>query len=143
MPHVLLVDDEPNIVRIVKEQLEKDGYEVETTNSSHHAMAMLRENRPDILVTDYSLPDMNGFEVVGYLRQKSAFQNLPIIMLAPRYPDFYHFRAIYNYGPDVFIIKPFAPKIVSQYVAYLLTSPPVTEEIYVWHSTDVPPLNKG
>lgn len=60
---ILIVDDEPEIVELIRLYLEKEGYEVISTNNGTHALELMREHRPDLVILDILLPEMDGIEV--------------------------------------------------------------------------------
>ncbi len=103
---ILVVDDEPKIVRQVRDYLENDGFQVITAGDGRTALAMARQQQPDLIVLDLNLPGMDGIEVCRALRRESA---VPIIMLTARVeePD----RLIgLELGADDYITKPFSPR---------------------------------
>ena len=64
MPRILVTDDEPNIVRLIQVNLERQGFQVETANNGAQALEKIRANRPDLLVSDVMMPEMDGFELL-------------------------------------------------------------------------------
>ena len=84
MPRVLVVDDEVNIVRLIQVNLERQGYQVETANNGAQALAKIRESRPDLLVSDVMMPEMDGFELLANVRRDPVLNDLPVIMLTAK-----------------------------------------------------------
>jgi DNA-binding response OmpR family regulator len=78
---ILVVDDDKDIVQTVKGNLELDGYEVLTALDGHACLQKARDNRPDLIILDLSLPDIDGIKVCQILRREFDF---PIIMLTAR-----------------------------------------------------------
>ena len=76
---ILVVDDEPQITRVLRTALTGSGYEVRTANDGHAGLRSAREWQPDLVITDISMPNMNGIELCRQLRAESA---LPIIVLS-------------------------------------------------------------
>lgn len=70
MARVLVVDDEPRVVGVLKRYLERIGYEVATAANGHEALAAVEQGTIDVMLTDINMPDMNGIEVLNHLRQK-------------------------------------------------------------------------
>lgn len=121
MPRILAVDDEPNIVRLIQVNLERDGYTVETANNGAQALAKIRQNRPDLLVSDVMMPEMDGFELLANVRRDPMLQDLPVIMLTAKAQD----RDVmegYTRGADMYLTKPFNPMELKQFVKRILAS---------------------
>jgi two-component system, OmpR family, alkaline phosphatase synthesis response regulator PhoP len=108
MPRILAVDDEPNIVRLIQVNLERHGYQVETANNGAQALAKIRENRPDLLVSDVMMPEMDGFELLSSVRRDPMLQDLPVIMLTAKAQDANVMEG-YSRGADMYLTKPFNP----------------------------------
>ena len=79
--HILIVDDEPGIVKFLKLKLEIAGFKVITSNSGQEALKLIENDMPDIMLLDIFMPGMDGFEVLRELRKHS---NLPVIVLSAR-----------------------------------------------------------
>ena len=103
---ILLVDDDPNIVQLVRLYLEKEGYEVETADRGDTAVDMFRKNPPHLMLLDIMLPGMDGWEVCREIRRTS---NIPIIMLSAKGETFDRVLGL-ELGADDYIVKPFEPK---------------------------------
>jgi two-component system alkaline phosphatase synthesis response regulator PhoP len=106
MPKILVVDDELNILELVKLYLERDGYKVEAVSTGNDALAKMNTFNPDLIVLDVMLPDMDGFEVCRQVRKKS---NVPIIMLTARKEDVDKIVGL-ELGADDYLTKPFNPR---------------------------------
>jgi len=78
---VLIVDDEPRILKFLNLKLKSSGYEVITANSGTEALAQVQAQEPDLLVLDVVMPGMDGFEV---LKQVRAFSSVPVIILSAK-----------------------------------------------------------
>ncbi len=103
---VLVVDDEENIVKIVKAYLERDGYRVLTAADGKEALRVAKSERPDLIVLDLMLPEISGWDVCRAVRQDSR---VPIIMVTAR--DEVTDRIVgLELGADDYITKPFDPK---------------------------------
>jgi len=103
---ILVVDDEPKIVKQARDYLERGGFRVVTAADGTTALAVARHERPDLIVLDLNLPGMDGLDVCRALRRES---DVPIIMLTARVeePD----RLIgLELGADDYITKPFSPR---------------------------------
>jgi DNA-binding response OmpR family regulator len=84
---VLVVDDEAPIMRLLRATLEADGYAVVTADRGTTALAVLNVERPDLVVLDVMMPDMDGFETLRRIRGESQAPQVPVIMLTARTGD--------------------------------------------------------
>jgi len=121
MPRILAVDDEPNIVRLIQVNLVRQGYTVETANNGVEALAKIRENRPDLLVSDVMMPEMGGFELLKNVRMDPLLSDLPVIMLTAKTQDKDVMEG-YTHGADMYLTKPFNPAELLQFVKRILSS---------------------
>jgi two-component system, OmpR family, alkaline phosphatase synthesis response regulator PhoP len=78
---IVVVDDEPDILTVVVFRLKKLGHQVLTAITGNDALALIRAEKPDLILLDYRLPDMNGLEISKILRAEEAYKSTPIIML--------------------------------------------------------------
>jgi type IV pilus assembly protein PilB len=108
---VLIVDDDRMIRMLVKLLLEKDGYEVIEGENGLHAVDLARRERPDLIVLDLMMPEMDGFEAIGRLRREISLATIPVIVLtAESGPDTE--RRVLELGADDYLIKPFEPGVL-------------------------------
>src|SRR5579871_4041434 len=121
MPRILAVDDEPNIVRLIQVNLERHGYQVETANNGAQALAKIRQNRPDLLVSDVMMPEMDGFELLASIRRDPNLMDLPVIMLTAKAQDKDVLEG-YKTGADMHLTKPFNPQELLAFVKRILSS---------------------
>jgi DNA-binding response OmpR family regulator len=117
MTHILVVDDEPAIVTVVRERLERDGFDVQAVASGEEALAHLDADPADLVVLDVMLPGIDGFEVLRQLR--SAGHRLPVIMLTARDEDVDKIIGL-ELGADDYLVKPFNPHELSARIRALL-----------------------
>ncbi len=87
MKRVLLVDDDPIAVRIYRDGLARQGYDVSTAADGVAALRSLRENKPDVVVLDLMMPKLSGVEVLKFMRKEKEYQTLPVIVLSNAYMD--------------------------------------------------------
>jgi len=106
MPKVLIVDDEPNIIELAKLYLEREGYQVESAASGHEALAKQSTSKPDLIILDLMLPDIDGFEICRQIRTRS---DVPILMLTARKEDVDKIVGL-ELGADDYFTKPFNPR---------------------------------
>jgi two-component system alkaline phosphatase synthesis response regulator PhoP len=104
--HVLVVDDEPAIVEIVRDYLADAGYRVSTAHSGEEALRQVRSIRPDLIVLDLGLPGLDGLDVAGAIRQS---YRIPIIMLTARSDEADRVVGL-ELGADDYVVKPFSPR---------------------------------
>ncbi len=103
---ILVVDDEPKIVKQARDYLEKSGYRVVTAGDGTTAMAIARHERPDLIVLDLNLPGLDGLDVCRALWRES---DVPIIMLTARVEETDRLIGL-ELGADDYITKPFSPR---------------------------------
>lgn len=102
---VLVADDDRKTVELVKLYLERDGYQVVTAYDGRRALGTAREQRPDLVVLDLMMPEMDGLDVCRLLRAESK---VPIIMLTARTTEGDRIAGL-DLGADDYVIKPFSP----------------------------------
>jgi two-component system alkaline phosphatase synthesis response regulator PhoP len=103
---ILVVDDEPKIVKQAQDYLENSGFRVLAAGDGPTALAMARHDRPDLIVLDLNLPEMDGLDVCRALRRES---DVPIIMLTARVAETDRLIGL-ELGADDYITKPFSPR---------------------------------
>jgi DNA-binding response OmpR family regulator len=113
---ILVVDDEPKIVRLARDYLEKNGFRVVIAGDGPSALAMARRVHPDLIVLDLLLPGMDGREVCRILRAES---DVPIIMLTALSEESDQIVGL-EIGADDYIVKPFSPRALVARVRALL-----------------------
>jgi len=107
-PHVLVVDDEEHITELVSMGLTMNGFEVERVGSGRAALSAIEARRPDLVVLDVMLPDLDGFDVAKRLRQtEGAGRRLPIIFLTARDATRDKVEGL-RLGSDDYVTKPFS-----------------------------------
>ena len=103
---ILVVDDEPKIVQLVRDYLERAGFAVSTARDGGEALMRARQERPDLIVLDLGLPELDGLEVTRRLRRDSG---VPIIMLTARDDETDKVVGL-ELGADDYVTKPFSPR---------------------------------
>ncbi len=116
---VLLVDDDADIVELLRYNLEREGYAVTTALNGKDALKAAKSGRPDLIVLDIMMPGMDGVEVCMQLRQLPEFKNTVITFLTARGED-YSQIAGFDAGADDYITKPVRPKVFVSKVKALL-----------------------
>jgi two-component system, OmpR family, alkaline phosphatase synthesis response regulator PhoP len=105
---VLVVDDDREIVRLLRSYLEKAGFEVLVAHDGGTAVHTLRRDHPDLIVLDLGLPDLDGWDITRMIRTEESLLTTPIIMLTARVEDTDKIIGL-EVGADDYITKPFNP----------------------------------
>src|SRR3990172_4796976 len=103
---ILVVDDEKRLVSLVESYLTREGYRVVTAHDGKEALTVARREKPDLIVLDLMMPEMDGY---GFMRAHRAEQNTPIILLTARVDDDEKVIGL-EIGADDYITKPFRPR---------------------------------
>ncbi len=108
---ILVVDDEPGIVTIVRDYLDRAGFRVLTAGDGDTALRLARTERPSLVLLDLMLPGLDGLDVTRALRQDPSTSGLPLIMLTARVDESDRVAGL-ELGADDYITKPFSPREV-------------------------------
>ena len=128
---VLVVDDEPDLLELVRINLAQSGYTVETAASGSDALAALRRAPPDVMILDLMLPDLSGTELCARVRADQRLAALPIIMLTAKSEEIDRVVGL-ELGADDYVTKPFSPRELALRVrAVLRRRAPTGEEARV------------
>lgn len=103
---ILVIDDEPEIVKLVRAYLERAGFAVVSASEGQEALAVFRHERPNLVILDLNLPGMDGLDVCRALRRNS---DVPIIMLTARIEETDRLIGL-ELGADDYVVKPFSPR---------------------------------
>ncbi|GHC57660.1 response regulator transcription factor [Neogemmobacter tilapiae] len=106
-PHVLLIEDEPNIAEAIRFLLSRDGLSVTVLDHGAKAMAVMREKVPALVILDLMLPDISGLEILTAMRGERAFRGVPVLMLTAK-GQARDREAAEKAGASLFMAKPFA-----------------------------------
>ena len=119
MNEILLADDEPNQIELMKFNLEKNGFLVKSAYNGKQALDMIYEKKPTVLIADWMMPKMSGIELCRILRSNKDTKLLPIIMLSARSEEADKSLGL-DTGADDYISKPFSPmELVSRVKALI------------------------
>jgi two-component system alkaline phosphatase synthesis response regulator PhoP/two-component system response regulator VicR len=105
---ILVVDDEPHIVRLVQVNLEKAGYVVVTASNGREALETVASEQPDLMVLDVMMPEMDGLETLKRLKDNPQTHEIPVILLTAKAQDEDVFEG-WKSGADLYLTKPFNP----------------------------------
>jgi DNA-binding response OmpR family regulator len=113
---ILVVDDEPNLVDLIRMTLERESYSVIEADNGYKAIQRLRDELPDLVLLDVMMPEMDGLETLKEIR---AFSNIPVIMLTVRATEQDKVRGL-ELGADDYIAKPFSHRELVQRIKAVL-----------------------
>ena len=116
---ILIVDDEPDIIEILKFNLENEGYKVISAKNGKEALKLADEHLPHLIILDLMMPVMDGIEACERLRMDKRFDNSVIMFLSARGED-YSQVAAFESGADDYVTKPIKPRILNSKVKALL-----------------------
>jgi DNA-binding NarL/FixJ family response regulator len=106
---LLLIDDDPNLILLVKDYLEFRGYEVLTAENGREALEILEQHIPDMIICDVMMPEMDGYDLVESVRQDPRTNWIPILFLSAKGQSQDRVKGL-NKGADVYMVKPFEPE---------------------------------
>jgi two-component system phosphate regulon response regulator PhoB len=116
---VLVVDDEPDLLELIRFHLCEAGFEVETACDGRQGLEAVRRRRPSLLVLDWMLPDLSGTEVCRQLRSDPKLRDLPILMLTAKSEEVDRVVG-FELGVDDYVTKPFSPRELALRVQAIL-----------------------
>lgn len=120
---ILLVDDEPDILEIVEYNLKNEGYKVYTASSGIEGVSLAKEVKPDLILLDVMMPEMDGIEACDQIRKIPSLEHTIIAFLTARGED-YSQVAGFEAGADDYITKPVKPKVLTSRLKALLRRRP-------------------
>ncbi|MHB8668973.1 MAG: response regulator transcription factor [Acidimicrobiales bacterium] len=121
-PTVLVVDDDPVILQLLKVNFELEGFSVVTATDGVEGLARVQDSAPDIVLTDIMMPRLDGLALVGALRENDATRRLPVILLSAKAQSADVERGI-AMGADDYVTKPFDPIELVDRVNAVLAKP--------------------
>jgi DNA-binding NarL/FixJ family response regulator len=133
---LLLVDDDPNLVLLVKDYLEFRGYEVVPASNGNEALEVMENFAPDLIICDVMMPGMDGYTFVETIRANPATNWIPVIFLSARGQTADRVRGL-NTGADVYMVKPFEPE---ELVAQVESSLKHTERLMHMQGSQIQPV---
>jgi phosphate regulon transcriptional regulator PhoB len=127
MKRILLIEDDRDIVELVRYNLEKEGFQVSAAGDGLTGLSQLRKAPPDLLILDLMLPELPGLEVCKEIRRHPSLSSLPILMLTARVEEADRVVGL-ELGADDYVIKPFSPReLVARVKALLRRTEPAGE----------------
>lgn len=124
---ILAVDDEKHILRLVEINLQKAGYEVVTASNGREALEAVKLQRPDLIVMDVMMPEMDGLEALQHLKNDESSASIPVVMLTAKAQDADVFQG-WQSGADLYLTKPFNPLELLTFVRRILDTQGETEK---------------
>lgn len=106
---ILIVEDEAPLAEVLRYNLEDENFETEVVRDGREALMVLDENRPDLVVLDWMLPELSGIDVCRTIRRKPELRGIPVIMLTAKGEEHDRIRG-FDAGADDYISKPFSPR---------------------------------
>jgi len=116
---ILVCDDEPQLVDLLKVRLEANNYNVITAIDGFEAIEKARNNNPDLIILDLMLPKLNGYKVCRMLKFDDKYKHIPIIMFTARASQ-EDKKTGRETGADAYITKPFEPKLLLDKIKELI-----------------------
>lgn len=116
---ILLVDDEPDVLEIIRYNLEQEGYNVKTASDGQQALVKAKKHQPQLIIMDVMMPHIDGIEACEQLRKDPMFNDTIIMFLTARGED-YSYVAAFDAGADDYVTKPIKPKVLVSKVKALL-----------------------
>jgi len=125
---VLLVDDDEQILRSLRVYLELENFTVDTADNGKEALKRLTEFKPDIIVLDIMMPEMDGFEVLEIMKNDASLKNIPVIMLTAKGQDVDVLKG-YKMGASSYMTKPFNLNELVENIELVLKSENIPESV--------------
>ena len=126
-PRILVVDDEPLIVKMLAKHLEEEGFSVITAGDGYEGLTRARAESPDLILLDIILPRLNGYEVCTMLKQDTRHQRIPIVMLTAKGKEKDE-QLGRSCGANVYLTKPFRIQPLLEQIRLLLVAPGAADD---------------
>ena len=118
MARVLVIDDEPDLVRLVVKVLSGRGHVVGVARDGASGLARLKLEPPEVVLVDSDLPKIDGREVCRQIKTDAATRRIPVVMMTPSYIDIYDVGT--DSGPDAFVMRPFVREVLANAIERVL-----------------------
>ena len=120
MARILVVDDEPDIVRVVVKIMEARGHTVATAKDGAEAIERVKADPPDVVILDLNLPKIDGYEVCKRIKGDPATQHVPVVMMTAAYVSVEDAQTGSLAGADEYVVKPFLREVLANVVERVL-----------------------
>ena len=118
MARVLVIDDEPDVVRLIVKVLSGRGHVVQIARDGASALTRVKQEPPDVILLDSDLPKIDGAEVCRRIKVDATTEDIPIVMMTSAYIDIYDVDM--EGGPDAYVVRPFAREVLANVVERVL-----------------------
>ncbi len=118
MARVLVIDDEPDVVRLIVKVLSGRGHVVQVARDGASALARVKHEPPDVILLDSDLPKIDGAEVCRRIKNEPSTTQIPVVMMTSSYIDIYDVGA--DGGPEAFVVRPFVREVLANVVERVL-----------------------
>ena len=118
MARVLVIDDEPDVVRLISKVLSGRGHVVHTVRDGANALVRVNTERPHVILLDSDIPKIDGAEVCRQIKRNPATRGIPVVMMTASYIDIYDVDT--EGGPDAYVVRPFAREVLANVVERVL-----------------------
>ena len=118
MARVLVIDDKPDVVRLIVKVLSGRGHIVQVARDGASALARVKHEPPDVILLDSDLPKIDGAEVCRRIKNEPTTTQIPVVMLTSSYIDIYDVGA--DGGPEAFVVRPFVREVLANVVERVL-----------------------
>ncbi len=129
-PHVLIVEDEPDIADLIRFHCDREGMEAEVIGAGKPAVEAIRKTPPDVVILDLMLPDVGGIEICRRLKQWPETREIPVVMVTAKGEESDVVTGL-EIGADDYIVKPFSPRVLMARVRAVLRRRAELQEIPV------------
>ena len=126
-PRILLVDDEPSIVKMVGKRLEIEGFDVLVAVDGQEALTKAQAEHPDLIILDLMLPKLNGYEICTMLKQDTRYQRIPIVLFTAKAQEKDEKLGM-ECGANAYVRKPFRAQELLEKIRGLLPASPTPQQ---------------
>jgi DNA-binding response OmpR family regulator len=122
MSTILVVDDEPDIVKLVTKIMEARSHKVMTARDGQEALDLVKRDRPDVVILDLNIPKLDGFEVCKRLKSDPETKTIPVVMMTAAYVSVEEASKGVGLGADEYVVKPFLREVLVHNVERLIAA---------------------
>jgi len=127
MARILVIDDEPDVVRLILKVLSGRGHVVQIARDGASALQRVQHEPPDVILLDSDLPKIDGAEVCRRLKTDESTADIPIVMMTSDYIDIYDVDT--EGGPDAFVVRPFVREVLANVIERALSASRQSERV--------------
>lgn len=113
---ILLIDDDPKIIRLVESRLKANGYDVISAKNGREGLEKAKEDSPDLILLDIMMPEVDGYQVIEKLKEDEDTRSIPVVMLTAKRDLEDIDKSMNVYGAVGFVSKPFSPAELLQQI---------------------------